>query len=117
MNTLKTVAQTGIVNTRAADIIEDIRLQAFLDPDKMKQLLLRPTDQNWKRTSWARQQMNILMQEVNRGDGQKDDDNEEKPTPAPAPKKAAAPVQKAGDPSAPRRMRWNPQTGQLEASE
>jgi hypothetical protein len=117
LNTLKTVAQTGIVNTRAADIIEDIRLQAFLDPDKMKQLLLRPTESNWKRTSWASQQMNILMQEVNRRDGQKDDDNEEKPTPAPAPKKAAAPVQKAGDPSAPRRMRWNPQTGQLEASE
>jgi hypothetical protein len=111
------LAKLSVKNGRAEEIADNIKLQAFLDPDKMKQLLLRPTESNWKRTSWARQQMNILMQEVNRGDGQKDDDNEEKPTPAPAPKKAAAPVQKAGDPSAPRRMRWNPQTGQLEASE
>lgn len=111
------LAKLSVKNGRAEEIADNIKLQAFLDPDKMKQLLLRPTDQNWKRTSWARQQINILMQEVNRGDGQKDNDNEEKSTPAPAPQKAAAPVQKAGTPSATRRMRWNPQTGQLEAAE
>lgn len=113
---LKTIAGSAFVNSNVNQIIDDIRLQAFLDPSKMKQLLTRPTPQNWEKTKWAYQQMNILAQEINRKDDKKDS-NEKETSPAPAPKSAPAPVQKAGANSPSRRLRWNPQTGKLESAE
>jgi hypothetical protein len=113
---LKTIAGSAFVNSNVNKIIDDIRLQAFLDPDKMKQLLLRPTATNWKRTPWAYQQMNILAQEINRKDD-KPKGNEEETSPAPVSQKAASANKASGETSAPRRMRYNPKTGQLESSE
>jgi hypothetical protein len=40
---LKTLAGSAVVNSRVNDMVNDIRMQAFLDPEKMQQLLLRPT--------------------------------------------------------------------------
>lgn len=109
---LKTIAGSAFTNSKVNAIVDDIRLQAFLDPEKMKQLLLRPTPQNLKRTSWVRQQMNVLAQEINR----KPEDDEKKTSPA-TPKAAPTPVQNAGQSSPTRKMRWNPAAGKLEASE
>jgi len=108
---LKTIAGSAFTNSRVNDIINDTRLQAFLDPDKMKQLLLRPTPQNWKRTSWARQQMNILAQEINR---KPDDESNTPPATAPAAKPKATPAATPAAQSSSKRMRWNPDTGKLE---
>lgn len=116
---LKTIAGSAFVNSNVNKIIDDIRLQAFLEPDKMKQLLLRPTEQNWKRTSWARQQMNVLAQEINRKDDSNNEDSTDKSVAAPkAPVKPAAQNRPSAEPAQkPRRMRYNPQTGQLESAE
>jgi hypothetical protein len=72
--------------------------------------------------------MNILAQEINRGreDQASDKQPSATPTPAPsaAPKGDRQPIQqqRAGGPApmeqqAPRRMRWNPQTGKLEQAD
>jgi hypothetical protein len=113
---LKTIAGSAFVNSNVNKIIDDIRLQAFLDKEKMKQLLMRPTPQNWKRTPWAYQQMNILAQEINRQKDGKTGNEDEKSTDPATPQEAAT-NQKSGATSAPRRMRYNPKTGGLEPAE
>jgi hypothetical protein len=108
---LKTIAGSAFTNSRVNDIINDTRLQAFLDPDKMKQLLLRPTPQNWERTSWARQQMNILAQEIN---SKPDESSDTLPKSTPAAQPKATPAATPAAKSSSKRMRWNPDTGKLE---
>lgn len=107
------LAKKSVVKDGVIEKINDLKREAILDPEKMKQLLLRPTPQNYEKTKWVRQQLNIIAQAANQSP-----DEQSPKTPVPkaqgGAKATPAPANPTPSLTPGGKFRYNSQTGTLE---